>query len=343
MRPLVEVRLADLERLAAESPRSAGLTPDVVHLGRRAGGVVRARAARPPARSASTSASSSSGSTSTPASAGTNSGGPPTRVATTDRPDASASSADWPNGSTSDGWQTTSARGDLAGDPVVRDRAGELDAWPSLELAAQWPDADERQRSLAEPLERAREAHDVLPLRQRADADEPRPGAVGARASARKRSRSTPQSTTSVLPRASGTAASSRVAQPAETAITVCARRTTSRVASRTTGELGGVRDVLAVRGDDERRARQQRGREAGRDEKVRVDDVRPEPARRPPDRGGEPKMPPLPAAAVVEHGALDLVAERGELPLEPLRRRRRSRAPRPRGTSARRAGCARP
>ena len=34
------------------------------------------------------------------------------------------------------------------------------------------------------------------------------------------------------------------------------------------------VRDVLPVRGDDERSARRERGREAGRDEEVRVDDV---------------------------------------------------------------------
>ena len=82
--------------------------------------VVRAAGARPPSRSASTIASSSSGSTSTPASGGTNSGGPPTRVATTDRPHAIASSSAWPNGSTRLGWQTTSRRAE----PVRRPRRG---------------------------------------------------------------------------------------------------------------------------------------------------------------------------------------------------------------------------
>ena len=40
---------------------------------------------------------------------GTNSGGPPTAVATTERPQASASSVTSPNGSARLGWQTTSA------------------------------------------------------------------------------------------------------------------------------------------------------------------------------------------------------------------------------------------
>ena len=38
---------------------------------------------------------------------GTNSGGPPTLVATTERPDAMPSRSAWPNGSISDGWQRT--------------------------------------------------------------------------------------------------------------------------------------------------------------------------------------------------------------------------------------------
>ena len=59
------------------------LQPDVVLLGRGSRGLVRNRQRRRASRSASVSAVSSSGSTSTPASGGTNSGGPPTRVATT--------------------------------------------------------------------------------------------------------------------------------------------------------------------------------------------------------------------------------------------------------------------
>ena len=45
-------------------------------------------------------------------------------------------------------------------------------------------------------------------------------------------------------------------------------------------GDRADVGDVLAVRGDDERRARRERGGEAGGNEKVRVRDVRVEPPR---------------------------------------------------------------
>ena len=185
-----------------------GLPGGIVRHGQRSGGAQRLDERRP--RRADRRAR--------PPPAGTNSGWPPTVVPTTGRADASASSAAWPNGSTSDGWQRTSAAATKPGITVVRDRAGQLDAGAALELSAQRPDADERQRPLAEPLERAREPDDVLPLRQRADADEPRAVAVGARGG-RKRSRSTPQSTTSVFPRASGTAASSRSRSQPETAI----------------------------------------------------------------------------------------------------------------------------
>ena len=57
-------------------------------------------------------------------------------------------------------------------DLVVRDGARDRDPLPALELRAERAVADERQRPLAEPLERAREADDVLALGQRADADE---------------------------------------------------------------------------------------------------------------------------------------------------------------------------
>ena len=84
VRPLVEVRLADLERLSPESPRSASLTPDVVLRRGGAGRLVRPRQCGRGAEPA-LSASRSVGSTRTPASGGTNSGGPPMRVATTER------------------------------------------------------------------------------------------------------------------------------------------------------------------------------------------------------------------------------------------------------------------
>ena len=65
-------------------------------------------------------------------------------------------------------------RRDLRGDGFVRDRAGQLDPDSLLELRPQRAVADEGQRPLAEPLERAREREDVLARDQRADADEVR-------------------------------------------------------------------------------------------------------------------------------------------------------------------------
>src|SRR5688500_11490927 len=70
--------------------------------------------------------------------------------------------------------------GDVSRDAVVRDGADELDAGPAFQLPAKRSDADERQGPLAEALERAREADDVLSLGERADAGEPRAGAVPA-------------------------------------------------------------------------------------------------------------------------------------------------------------------
>ncbi len=100
VRPLVELRLADLERLGASrssSTRSACRLTSCASAARRAARFGRGRSAA--SSSAAPSASSSCGSTRTPASGGTNSGGPPTRVATTDRPEASPSSVASPNGS----------------------------------------------------------------------------------------------------------------------------------------------------------------------------------------------------------------------------------------------------
>ena len=77
------------------------------------------------------------------------------------------------------------------------------------------------------------------------------------------------------------------------------------------------VRDVLPVRGDDQRSARRECSREAGRDEEVRVDDIGMEAARLAPGIAEESEVTALPAAARVDHGALDLVAARDQLGLE--------------------------
>ena len=128
------------------------------------------------------------------------------------------------------------AGGEQPGDLAVRDGAEQADARPALERAPQRAVADEGERALAEPREGVGEPDDVLALGQRADAEEGRGRSPAGRGCGAKRSRSTPQSTTSVLPRASGTFASSSPRSQSETAITAAARRATRRVAARTPG-----------------------------------------------------------------------------------------------------------
>ena len=82
------------------------------------------------------------------------------------------------------------------------------------------------------------------------------------------------------------------------------------------------VRDVLPVRGDDERRphgVRGQQPREARGEEEVRVDDVGPEAPCGPDGPGRELRVAELAAAAAVEHDPLELVPARCQLALEPL------------------------
>ena len=102
--------------------------------------------------------------------------------------------------------------GDVAGHFVVRDAAGDLDVRPAFELRAKRAVADEDEPALVERRERIGEPDDVLPLDEAPDADEnrsvrPCPASDAGRVP--KSERSTPQSTTSVLPRASGIFASS--------------------------------------------------------------------------------------------------------------------------------------
>ena len=139
------------------------------------------RGSRAAARIASASAGTSGGSIRTPPSGGTNSGGPPTEVATTGRPQAIASRSAWPNGSTRLGWQRTSRAARSAGTGRAG-RAEERHSGAALELPAQRSFAGEVERPVAEPLEGVREADDVLALRQAADAQERRPGGSACRA-----------------------------------------------------------------------------------------------------------------------------------------------------------------
>ena len=117
-------RPADASRLRIASTRSA-CERDVVRRRRPRARPRSGAAARRRPRARRASASTSSGSTRIPASGGTNSGGPPMRVATTERPQAIASSSAWPSGSIRLGWQRTWLVGEQARDLVVRDTADE--------------------------------------------------------------------------------------------------------------------------------------------------------------------------------------------------------------------------
>ena len=83
------------------------------------------------------------------------------------------------------------------------------------------------------------------------------------------------------------------------------------------TGLGADVRDVLAVRGDDERSARRERGRKAGRDEEVRVGDVGMEAPRRPGGIAEQAQVAPPPSDARVDDRPLDLVPPGDQLVLE--------------------------
>src|SRR3954465_7004644 len=111
---------------------------------------------------------SSSGSTRIPAPSGTNSGGPPTRVATTVRPHAIASRIAWPNGSMRLGAQTTSGArvypgtSRCPGPPRVPAAARDANAVAPLETRSLRTVADEREAAALEARERVGEADDVL-------------------------------------------------------------------------------------------------------------------------------------------------------------------------------------
>ena len=79
--------------------------------------------------------------------------------------------------------------------------------------------------------------------------------------------------------------------------------------------------------GHDQRGAAEERGREPGGDEKVRVDDVR---LRGTPDLLREPQVALLATAPALRHDALDLMAAIDQRPLDPLDERAQVRVARP-------------
>ncbi len=220
---------------------------------------------------------------------------------------------DWPNGSTSDGWQRTSAAARKPGMRSCGTAPVTVDPAPSLQLRAQGAVADERQRPLAEPLERACQPQDVLPLRQRPDAQERRcrPRLPRQRPEALEVDAAVDHLR---LPAGLRQALLQQVAQVARDGDHGRGPADDDAGRGADAWDRADVRDVLAVRRDDERRAPRQRCDQAARHEEVRVDDVRPRRRERSPQ---EPQVPALAAAPRVDDDALELVPERGELALE--------------------------
>ena len=116
------------------------------------------------------------GSTSAPQSGVTNSGGPPTRVATTGRAHGQRLQQRLALWLDQAGLAEHVAPGQLGEQLVVRDAAKELDARrrDRPQPAVQRTRADDPQRSVSQQPERLQQPADVLALRQRANVQEPR-------------------------------------------------------------------------------------------------------------------------------------------------------------------------
>ena len=212
-------------------------------------------------------------------------------------------------------------RGEVERHRVVREVAGDGDPGPSFELRPQRAIADEGQRPLAEPVEGLGEPDDVLPFDQRADAEE-----GGARAGRALEQPEPLQVDAAVHDLGLRRGRTDRRDEPLAQPLGDRDHRSGlfDNPPRRWADEwiLGQVGDVLAVRGDDERRARRARREqraEPRREEKMRVDDVGPEAPRRPDRAGRQPCVAKLRAAAPVEHDAFELVPTGRKCPLEAL------------------------
>ncbi len=208
----------------------------------------------------------------------------------------------------------------------MRDPPGQVDPRAPFESRTQGPVSEERKAALAELLEGIREPEDVLALGERADAQVC--GAPG----------SPPDRAPCSLGVDRGEAVEidtavdhldlaariwhgpfQTVSEPGRDGYDrVCPSR--DERGHRTNAGLAlGVCNVLPVRRHDERRARLEGGEQAGRNEKVRVDDVGPEPSRAVPYRPGKAKLAPPAAAAAVDDSSLELVSSCDELALNRL------------------------
>ncbi len=193
-----------------------------------------------------------------------------------------------------------------------------------FERATQRAVADEGQRALAALLERAREAEDVLALGEPAEAEKRR--AVPARAQrpacrfgiARSEALEVDAAVDHLgLAAGVGQSLLELGAQPrGDGDHRGCSPDDVPGRAAHA-GLRADVRDVLAVRGDDERRARRECSGETCRYEEVRVGDLRIEAPRRASGISEQLQVPTRPARARVDDRALDLVPAGDELVLE--------------------------
>ena len=194
----------------------------------------------------------------------------------------------------------------------MRDAPEQTDTIASLQLRPERPVAGEGERSLAEACEGVGEADDVLPLVERADAEEAR----------RARRRLGDREALAVDAARDDLDLAARLGQlRLELAAQVVGDADhRCRAPHDESGRRGDPRDradvadVPPVRGDDERRATGERGDQPGGNEEVRVDHVGPARGVRP---ARESQVAELPARTRVEDGQLDLVAARLELVLD--------------------------
>ena len=206
----------------------------------------------------------------------------------------------------------------------MSDAADDADAVPSLERGAERSVADEGQRALAAVLEGAREAEDVLALREAAEAEERRAVAAPAEVAAgllavpRREALEVDAAVDDLgLSAGVGDGQLEAVAKPARDGDD--GGRAPNDVSCRSPNARGraDVRDVLSVCGHDERSARRERRRKSRGDEEVRVGDVGMEAPRCAHGVSEEREVAPSSSGPRVDDRALDLVSPCDELALE--------------------------
>ena len=203
------------------------------------------------------------------------------------------------------------------------DAADDTDPGSALELCAERPVADEDELVLAAALERLREAEDVLPLGEPAQAEEGGSGRVPADHLARL-TRVARSEALEIDPAVDDLGLAARAGRDLLEARAKPVRdrdhgRSPSDDVARRCANARArrVRDVLAVGGNDERRPRSERCGESRGHEEVRVHDVGTEPPRRAKGVAREHEMAPSASCATIEHSTLELMPARGELALE--------------------------